>query len=557
MKAIHHLYIVAATLVALTACADNDDCLSAFRNDPNAVRFRAQVGNASGGFDTRSNPLGNTEQQAKFNTGDEISVGANDQEAAIYRYDADKQEWTPKQGDKYLKWVSSEMDFKAYYPVSFTGTVSQPSAYNNMEDLQAADYMLFDGKCNNTNGKNITLPMARQMARVVVEIAGFGNEYPEDTEVNTVKVGADGVAAFKHDGKFYALMKPCSANAGGHFLELSVGTENEQKTLTGIPELKSGMSYTYRLTVGKDKLTLQGVSMKPWTEKTISDTEVGQAPEVSDGVITMRAAGTLLASDIQAALGNTGHDLKITGPMNNDDFKVLRTYLTDLNIDENGTPVDIDFSDAEVETIPEKAFYQLGTSSEVDCYYIGEVALPKILKTIGNEAFYKCKNLQITNWSDLTNLSTIGSWAFNNCGLKDSDITLPDLVTQIGVYAFSGTGVKSVSFPNNVTLDVSCFSWCSNLETITFRGDVTFNTKYYQFGNCTKLTTIDISHSTTVPDAKREDNYIEIPDGGSYLDEKDIFYYTSRGNITVKVPAGKKQAFLDAGWTDFKEIIER
>ena len=46
MKITRRLMGFAAALMALTACSDSEDMLSAFHNDPNAVRITAEVGKA-------------------------------------------------------------------------------------------------------------------------------------------------------------------------------------------------------------------------------------------------------------------------------------------------------------------------------------------------------------------------------------------------------------------------------------------------------------------------------------------------------------------------------
>ena len=47
MKITRRLMGFAAALMALTACSESEDMLSAFHSDPNAVRITAEVGKAS------------------------------------------------------------------------------------------------------------------------------------------------------------------------------------------------------------------------------------------------------------------------------------------------------------------------------------------------------------------------------------------------------------------------------------------------------------------------------------------------------------------------------
>ena len=270
-------------------CSSEDDILSAFHSDPNAVRITAEVGKASADGFTRSNPLGATEaDQKKFNENDEISVQADGQDAVTYQLVGS--EWQPQDG-KFLKWESNEMNFTAYYPASFDGNIDNitlPAEYDEAT-LAANDFMSYSGKQSNTNGNQLSLIMERKMARVVVEIDGFNDQYAGAT-VNSLSIC--GIKAYKHsDGKFYALIKPCEAQNSETFISLDVA-EGESKTttetLTGIPALTAGKSYTYKLTVGKNKISVSGIYVADWTGGTITG---GKTEECPTPYITFTANG--------------------------------------------------------------------------------------------------------------------------------------------------------------------------------------------------------------------------------------------------------------------------
>ena len=126
------------------------------------------------------------------------------------------------------------------------------------------------------------------MARVVVEIAGFNDQYAANTEVKSVTI--NGVKAYKHtDGLFYALIKPIeTAQSTSEFLSLEVGDNKVKETLTGIPVLEAGKSYTYQLTVGKNKIAVSGITVADWNTGTI--TENGKAEEIPP-YVTFKANG--------------------------------------------------------------------------------------------------------------------------------------------------------------------------------------------------------------------------------------------------------------------------
>ena len=266
MKIMRRLMGCAAAILALSACSESEDLLSAFHSDPNAVRITAQVGKASADGFTRSNPLGTAEEQAKFNENDEINVQADGQDAVTYKYDG--KEWQP-QGNKFLKWEKETMNFTAYYPASFNGTITQPTEYTSVESLAAADFMSFRGEQSNADKSNqLTLVMNRLMARVIVEIAGFNDQYTTNATVNSLSIR--GVKAYKHktDGKFYALIDPnYTPSTTVPFLSLEVadGESKTTETLTTIPTtFVAGKSYTYKLTVGKNKISVSGITVKDW-----------------------------------------------------------------------------------------------------------------------------------------------------------------------------------------------------------------------------------------------------------------------------------------------------
>ena len=236
------------------------------------MHITAQVGKASADGFTRSNPLGTAEEQAKFNENDEISVKADGQDAVTYKYDG--KEWQPL-GNKFLKWEKETMNFTAYYPATFNGTINQPTEYNSLKSLADADFMSFSGPQTNTkdNNNQLTLVMNRMMARVVVEIAGFNDQYTTNATVNSLSIC--GVKAYKHENKFYALIDPnYTPSTTAPFLSLEVvdGESKATEKYTTTPTaFVAGKSYTYKLTVGKNKISVSGISVTPWNTGTITD----------------------------------------------------------------------------------------------------------------------------------------------------------------------------------------------------------------------------------------------------------------------------------------------
>ena len=313
MKIMKRMMGLAAAILALSACSESEDLLSAFHSDPNAVRITAQVGKASADGFTRSNPLGTAEEQAKFNENDEISVQAEGQDAVTYKYDG--KEWQP-QGNKFLKWESDKMNFTAYYPATFNGTITQPTEYNKEADLAAADFMSFRGEQSNTDKSNqLTLVMNRMMARVVVEIAGFNDQYTTNATVNSLSIC--GVKAYKHsDNKFYALIDPSSTpSTTAPFLSLEVAdgeSKATEKYTTTPTTFVAGKSYTYKLTVGKNKISVSGITVADWDNTGII-TEGSKAEQIipyvtfkadAEQKFKMTTSGNYTISNLQYSVNN-------------------------------------------------------------------------------------------------------------------------------------------------------------------------------------------------------------------------------------------------------------
>lgn len=474
MKITRRLMGFAAALMALTACSESEDMLSAFHSDPNAVRITAEVGKASADGFTRSNPLGATEEdQKKFNADDEISVKADDQEAVTYKLVGS--EWVP-QGGKFLKWESQTMNFTAYYPASYTGgTITQPKEYNSVAELAAADYMSYKGEQSNTNGNNLTLTMNRLMARVVVEVVDFNDQYAKDTPVKSISI--NGAKAYNHDGKYYALIVPCEAQTGKVFLSLEVGDNKAEETLTNIPKLEAGKSYTYQLTVGKNKVEVNGVTVAEWTTtEAITGGKAEYTPYVTftaeeEQVFQMTANNGYTISGLEYSV-NYG---KWTKVVENDEvtFGGDKGNLRLRGKNENGT--------ADVST---KRYATIEFShSNV------KVACKGDIRTLLDWEKYKTVETNKACFAVL----------FSDCRVLTSAPDLPAMTLSPNCYNSMFMGCTAlVNAPDlpATTLVESCYAWmfwgCTALETAPALPATTLAKDCYQnmFNGCNKLSTV-------------------------------------------------------------------
>ena len=469
----------AAAILALTACSESEDLLSAFHSDPNAVRITAEVGKASANGFTRSYPLGDAEKQKTFNKNDEISVQADGQDAVTYHFNGT--EWQPKESSKFLKWESDEMNFTAYYPASFDGNlnnVTLPEKYDEAS-LAANDFMSYTGKQSNTNGNQLSLIMERKMARVVVEIDGFNDQYASAT-VNSLSIC--GIKAYKHsDNKFYALIKPCEAQNSATFLSLDVA-EGESKTttetLTGIPALTAGNSYTYKLTVGKNKISVSGITVKDWnTEVTIpgGKAETDNTPYL-----------TFTADEEQTFIMSAKDSYEIPGleySVNNGTWKKVVT----------GEAVTFGGSKG---TLSLRGKNNLeGTSKQYNGY--SQISFGK------TDVNVACKGdirtlLDYTNYKDVATESARFRHLFEDCTQLTSAPDLPAETLAEACYSFmfeGCTSLKTAPKLSATTLAGDCyfrmFLGCTSLETAPTLSAKTLKTYCYSymFAGCTSLKT--------------------------------------------------------------------
>ena len=477
MKIMRRLMGCAAAILALSACSESEDLLAAYHSDSKAVHITAQVGKASANGFTRSNPLGTAEEQAKFNENDEISVQADGQDAVTYKYDG--KEWQP-QGNKFLKWEKETMDFTAYYPATFNGTINQPTEYNKEADLAAADFMSFTGNVKNPGDNSLTLKMNRLMARVVVEIAAFNDQYTKNATVNSLSIR--GVKAYKHetDGKFYALIDPKytpSTTAPFLTLEVEDGTSKTTETLTTTPTFEAGKSYTYQLTVGKNKISVSGINVANWNTGTI----------INDGKAELYAPYVTFKAEAEQKFKMTTYGgYSISGlqySVNGGDWKTVVAGGEGVTF--GGTNGDLRLRGTNIK----------GTASGLNAYST---------ITFTNDVNVTCTG-DIRTLLDWRNYSTVNTKnakfckLFNGCSVLTSAPDLP--ATTLGYYCyfkmFEGcTSLTSAPELKATALADYCyfsmFRGCTSLTSAPklTATELTYYCYSNMFYNCTKLSTV-------------------------------------------------------------------
>ena len=279
---------VAALFGGLTACNNELGEPQADQVPENAVRITASINNPFA--TTRSMPLGTVEDQAKFKAGDVIFVYTASLQRATYRFDGTA--WKPRDG-KYLLWKSDkEFSFEAWYTVE-----------SGLKVVDGAPYV-FPTLNNQAKTKDaLHFAMERQTARLIVKIAGFNSEFPADAKVENVEFHSKSNASAPQvtytpyadgDGKAgstYTVLVPGVAE--NHTISLTVNGKAMTAKLQDY-SYDVGKSYTYRLTVGKEKLEVGEVTVADWTGRAVipgGEANLSKWDGVTTSAVTPEADG--------------------------------------------------------------------------------------------------------------------------------------------------------------------------------------------------------------------------------------------------------------------------
>lgn len=441
-------YMGAFAVIAMLAACSTDDEQSA-NTAANEVKITANVGGNS--IFTRSNPLGTEAEQQSFNENDAISV-TTEGKTVIYKKTGEV--WAPANAGDYLVWTGNAQAFEACYPekadesTTNSFSVGYVSAdQSTVAKIEKSDYMISREaieKAYIPSDRQLTLNFARQTARVIVKVSGFGDEFKDlNPTLSAVEVysklkvpagDGDSYAAIKTYKKeesgnnvFYALVSPGDANSTEKFLKLTVTyndgegkpTQTRVLDVTGIPALEKAMSYTYDVKIGKDKVTIGSVSVADWGK--------GDAITGGDAVTTTENAVLIIKNALAAGEKN----IEIRNlPANADKsvFDAIREALKGAN---DGS---IELTVYGVEALPSNAFS--------DCQPLKSIYLQDV-KSIESFAFHGCNGLEtiyaprVSSISDLAfadcqwlrsvtlgNISAAGFSIFDNVPTDGVDLTL-------------------------------------------------------------------------------------------------------------------------------------
>lgn len=424
-------YIGTFALVAmLTACSTEEEQVHFAGNE---VKVDAAIGRES--TFTRSNPAGDEEKQSNFNDYDQIGISMNDGAARLY--EMKNGIWDVKDGEP-LKWETEITEFKAFYPYSYGDKLYNSFEKGHIienqiskEGMALSDYMIADRtEPSIPANRELELYFLRKTARVIVDIQNstFTNEF-DSPLVSGVTIfsqleipatqGADvtEIKPYKMDdsnpkSSWMALVAPNAEDASKNFICIKVqetNTADDPKPyyVKGIPNLEEGNSYTYKLKIGKDRVTIENVTVAEWTDGTA----------ISGG-----AASSITVEGIKESVTTQlekGNDVVLTLNSNasSDIFDAIKAAIKEKGVADGSVNLTL----KNVMTIPDGTFK--------DVTWLNKVTLPDAV-TIDKNAFGGSSLKDI----EAPKVSTVEMLAFDQCKSLEN-VNLPK-VSEIGIQAF-------------------------------------------------------------------------------------------------------------------------
>ena len=271
---------LALLTLGFTACQQEEDFV------PQEQEINLNI--TAGGVLTRVNTL---ESGDVWENGDNLVVAICGEAIVTHKLTANVTDnqtiWT---SDKKIYW-SEDSDYEIYaaYPYKEDPThFSLPSEQNTLDGLRAADFMSTYWSGQKTN-EVINLPLAHRLSRVTVNYV-LAPEFDSDMEITpeiyskakaftfvrgvlATSVGKLDVwvKAYKHEEldanenvvakKFTAIVSPDAYSAGDDFIRINVEGEQLIAKMKEDIIFAEGTHYTFDLKVGKDKVSVEQVSM--------------------------------------------------------------------------------------------------------------------------------------------------------------------------------------------------------------------------------------------------------------------------------------------------------
>ena len=483
------LGLVATAGLLLAGCATDSDNNNTWLSDPNAVHVSASVGSIF----TRSNPAASDENGQKgFNTGDVMGV-SNNGTSITYTYNEGTKDWQPGNGS-YLVWDASNLKFQCWYPAD--GKNSFNKGYiledqSNETEIAKSDYMtaeVTDLK-EIPGNRQLKVELVRKTARLILNIQNFNDQFDDNTtKVNHIRIASK--ASTDASETSIINIKPLQNGEGGKGttytalvapgevegkLYFTTDEDTETPLVVKTGTLEAGKSYTYNLTVGKNTITINDVTVAEWGTDKIEGGKAEVIPYVTftaggEQTFKMKTYGNYEISGLQYSVNNgEWQDVVNDNPVTfGGDKGDLRLRGKNVNGTASSSSVcsTINFTDADV-----------------------NVACTGDIRTLLGWESYKTVDTQNAKFCNL----------FYDCVVLTSAPELP--ATQLASYCYFSMfyGCSSLEKASDLpaeTLAASCyvgmFSKCSSLEKAPKLPATQLASYCYNlmFRNCTNLTSV-------------------------------------------------------------------
>ena len=479
------LGLVATAGLLLAGCATDSDNSNTWLSDPNAVHVSASVGSIF----TRSNPAASDEAgQTSFNKGDVMGV-SNSGKSINYTFDGTN--WQPGNGS-YLVWDANNLNFQCCYPADGNNTFSKgyiQEDQSNTDVIAKSDYMTAEvtNLTEIPGNRQLDVALGRKTARLILNIQNFNDQFDANTtKVNHIRIASK---ASTDAGETSTIdIKPLQNGEGGKgttytalvipgkvegklYFSTDESTETPLVVKTGA--LEAGKSYTYNLTVGKNTITVNDVTVAEWGTDKIEGGKAEVIPYVTftaegEQKFMMTTKGDYdLSGKFQYSVNegkweNVVKDTEVLFGGTNGNLRLRGT-------NKNGTATDDSNYSTIIFTVP---------SVKVAC--TGDI------RTLLDYKTYKTVATDQAKFCDL----------FFNCNALTSAPQLPatTLASKCYSYMFSGcTNLKSAPELPAKTLAYSCYSYmfngCTSIESAPALPATTLAVYCYNsmFNNCTNL----------------------------------------------------------------------
>ena len=453
------------------------------------LECRSRIG-FGGSIFTRSNPTDEA-KQTSFNKKDVMGVSNN---GKSLNYSFNGTDWQPVNSSDYLVWDDSNLNFQCWYPADGKNSFSKgyiQEDQSNATEIAKSDYMtaaVTDLK-EIPGDRQLKVELVRKTARLILNIQNFNNQFDDNTtKVNHIRIaskastdaGETSIINIKplqngEGGKgttYTALVAP--GEVEGHlYFTSEESTETPLVVKTGA--LEAGKSYTYQLTVGKNKVTIGDVTVAEWGKGDIEGGKAEFTPYVTftaakEQTFKMKTYGNYEISGLQYSVKNgewqdVVNDNPVTFGGANGTLR-LRGKNVNGTASSSSNYSNITFTDADV-----------------------KVACTGDIRTLLGWESYKTVDTQKAKFCNL----------FYDCAVLTSAPELP--ATQLASYCYFRmfNGCSSLEKASDLPaekLAASCyvgmFSRCSSLEKAPKLPATQLASYCYNlmFRNCTNLTSV-------------------------------------------------------------------